>query len=233
MSKAGGVFCTTHTFRSSLLVTSEGECGEDGIARNVQKGILGMWVGWRASLRTTSFLCLFPNYKCAETNKNMPATRMHHLNEPWRKLSLKKCLSCGEERKMPESVHTALFKSSWWKWDAVFLRHPLPLSPPSPAASGLCLCDANCFCYLCQVPTLPQHILQTGPGPSAAFCVCLRNKKMCTAICGGHATVLSPPPPGCDCHRATMMHIHVLSQRKKKKTLRGIKQENKTDTYNC
>lgn len=80
----------------------------------------------------------------------------------------------------------------------------------SPAASGLCLCDANCFCYLCQVPTLPQHILQTGPGPSAAFCVCLRNEKMCAAICGVRTTV---PPPGRNCHGATMVHIRVLSQR--------------------
>lgn len=80
----------------------------------------------------------------------------------------------------------------------------------SPAASGLCLCDANCFCYLCQVPTLPQHILQTGPGPSAAFCVCLRNEKMCAAICSEHTTV---PPPGRDCQSATMKHTsHTLSE---------------------
>lgn len=84
----------------------------------------------------------------------------------------------------------------------------------SPAASGLCLCDANCFCYLCQVPTLPQHILQTGPGPSAAFCVCLRNEKMCAAICSEHTTV---PPPGRDCQSATMMHIHTHSLRCRKK----------------
>lgn len=84
-----------------------------------------------------------------------------------------------------------------------------PPSPLSPAASGLCLHDANCFCYLCQVPTLPRHILQTGPGPSAAFCVCLRSeKKMCAAICSECTTV---PPPGCDCLSATMVHIHTLS----------------------
>lgn len=58
----------------------------------------------------------------------------------------------------------------------VFPPSSLSLSP-SPAAAGFCLCDANCFCYLCQVPTLSQHILQTGPGPSAAFCVCLRVEK--------------------------------------------------------
>lgn len=133
-------------------------------------------------------------------------------------VSKKICLSCGEERKMPESVHTALWKSYWWKWDAVFLlQHPLPLSPLSPAASGLCLRDANCFCYLCQVPTLPQHILQTGPGPSAAFCVCLRGKKNVHSHLWWARHCSTPPPPGCGCHSATMMHIHVLSQRKKKK----------------
>lgn len=92
----------------------------------------------------------------------------------------------------------------------------LSLSLP-PAASGLCLCDANCFCYLCQVPTLPQHILQTGPGPSAAFCVCLRNEKMCAAICNEHTTV---PPPGRDCQSATMIgytFTHTLSEVEKKK----------------
>lgn len=118
----------------------------------------------------------------------------------------KKCLSCYEERKrMSGSVHRALLKSSRWKWDAGFFQHPL-----SPAASGPCLCDANCFCYLCQVPTLPRHILQTGPGPSAAFCVCLRNEKMCAAICSKRTTV---PPPGRNCHGATMIHIHTLSLR--------------------
>lgn len=94
------------------------------------------------------------------------------------------------------------------------------LSPPthtlSSTASGLSLRDANCFCYLCQVPTLPRHILQTGPGPSAAFCVCSRNEKekknktKCAAICSERTTV---SPPGCGCRIATMRQIHTLSQR--------------------
>lgn len=55
-------------------------------------------------------------------------------------------------------------------------------SPLSPIAPGI-LRDANCFCYLCQVPTVPQHIIQTEPGPLTAFCVCLRTERMPLAIC--------------------------------------------------
>lgn len=85
----------------------------------------------------------------------------------------------------------------------------------STAAPGLSLCDANCFCYSCQVPTLPQHILQTGPSPSAAFCVSLRSeslekkkkKKHKTKRCACHLQLLRhcPPPPAA-------AHFHTVSQ---------------------
>lgn len=118
----------------------------------------------------------------------------------------------GKEGDLSECAHSSAEVLSVKMRCRVF---PPSLSP-SPAASGLCLCDANCFCYLCQVPTLPQHILQTGPGPSAAFCVCLRNEKMCAAICSEHTTV---PPPGRDCQSATMIHIHTHSLSEVEKTM--------------
>lgn len=104
----------------------------------------------------------------------------------------------------------------------------------STAAPGLSLCDANCFCYSCQVPTLPQHILQTSPSPSAAFCVCLRSEsleeekksktKNVLAICSYCTT--APPP-----HTPRLRHISTQCLRtvgKTKKTKLTSTTANKT-----
>lgn len=49
---------------------------------------------------------------------------------------------------------------------------PHPLSPGAPG----CWCDANCFCYLCQEPTVLWHSTDRTESLSY-FCVCLRKKK--------------------------------------------------------
>lgn len=43
---------------------------------------------------------------------------------------------------------------------------------PPPAASGLCFLDANCFCYLCQLPTLTRHFPADKPRSLGCF-LCL------------------------------------------------------------
>lgn len=100
-------------------------------------------------------------------------------------------------------------------------QHPLSLSfsPPLLLRGLLPTRDANCFCYLCQVPTLPRHILQTGPCSLSCFlCVCVsscsrnegggeRIKQKCAAICSKSLL------PAVACRIATMRQIHTLSWR--------------------
>lgn len=85
-----------------------------------------------------------------------------------------KCLSCDEDRKGMSVCACVRVHLCW----GLLSENEMSLPTLSTAAPGLSLCDANCFCYSCQVPTLPQHILQTGPSPSAAFCVCLRSESL-------------------------------------------------------
>lgn len=104
-------------------------------------------------------------------------------------------------------------------------ENEMSLPTLSTAAPGLSLCDANCFCFSCQVPTLPQHILQTGPGPSAAFFLCLfkkrelRKRKMCFPS----ATTVPLPPP----QTPAVAHFRRVSE------LWGENQENKAHEHNC
>lgn len=74
------------------------------------------------------------------------------------------------------------------------------LTSALPRAPG-CLRDANCFCYLCQVPTVLWHSTDRSESLSY-FCVCLRNEKMHLAMCV--KTCLSPGPVcfgvPCGCH---------------------------------
>ena len=123
---------------------------------------------------------------------------------------------------------------------SVQMRHhvfppPPPLSLSSLAAPGLCLCDANCFCYSCQVPTLPQHILQTGPWSLSCFlCLFKEWKNVCCHLRRAHHCSSSRPWLS-ECHNDT--HSHTLSEVEGgggwNKTMAGEKQENNTDTYNC
>ena len=144
------------------------------------------------------------------------------------KKTKKKHLSCDEERK-----GGCLGVRAQFCWGPL-AENEMPcfstISLQLLRASALR--DANCFCYLCQVPTLPRHILQTGPGPSAAFCVCLRNekKKKQKKKKGGWPKQTSAPlfpPPG----RAVQgwqreKRSHALSEVERKCAVE--KQENKT-----
>lgn len=77
------------------------------------------------------------------------------------------------------------------------------LTSAVPRAPG-CLRDANCFCYLCQVPTVLWHSTDRSESLSY-FCVCLRNEMMHLAICV-KKTCLSLGPAcfgvSCGCHCA-------------------------------
>lgn len=110
-------------------------------------------------------------------------TNAHQLYATWLLLSLKLArVVCNDVGDMPRRV-CVWCRSTLWKYGAVF-SHPL-----SPGAPG-CLCDANCFCYLCQVPTVLWHSTDRTESLSY-FCVCLRNEKMRLAICVKKTSLLS------------------------------------------
>lgn len=157
--------------------------------------------------RRSSSVCSLIKDAQMQTRSTSP-TRTRQWNEPWRELSVEMFELCrGQEGDVCVCVHACVCAQLCWG----LLSENETSLPTLSAAPGLSLCDANCFCYSCQVPTLPQHILQTGPGPSADLCVCLRSKfkkkkakqKDVFAICNDCAT--AP-------HTPQLRHIFTVSQ---------------------